>query len=402
MLIPNMEPYSNEKPLKLLAHIYASQKASREMSGGILHYAATHPDIELQFYGEGAPRSRASEFLDWHPDGLIIGSADDETCRTIAQLGCRAAVFVNASATTALPFRHASIYCDNRAVSESAAGLFTAKQIRSFAFIGSIANEEWSRERERFFREACRRAGGNFFSFSSPQEAKANHPHELSAIAEFLESLPKPCGIFAANDTRAKDVLDACRSAALSIPEQFIILGVDNEEFICRQTVPTLSSIVPDFERGGYLAAELLVELLRSRRRTLPDRLFRVKGIIERTSTSDPIGKIRMVYKAKEFIRDYATTDISVKSVAKASGASLRLLQKNFKEIAGTTIIEAIQTERLRRVCAMLRETATPINHIGEMCGFENENYLKKVFRARFGCTMREWRNAVEANPTCL
>ena len=43
-------------------------------------------------------------------------------------------------------------------------------------------------------------------------------------------------------------------------------------------------------------------------------------------------------------------------------------------------------------VCDMLRESATPISRIGEMCGFGNEGNLKKVFRRHFGCTMREYR----------
>ena len=56
-----------QRNIRILAHLYAMQKASREISGGILHYAATHPDVEVQFYGEGTPRRRMDYFRAWPP-----------------------------------------------------------------------------------------------------------------------------------------------------------------------------------------------------------------------------------------------------------------------------------------------------------------------------------------------
>ena len=388
-----MKQVRQGRSVRLLAHLYAMQKASREMSGGILHYAAVHPDVDVQLYGEGTPRSRLADFRAWHPDGLIVGTGGRATVRAAVALGCRAAVFVNAvPPDVGVALRHASIYCDNHAVAETAAKLFAKKRIGNFAFVGAIAGDEWSRERAQSFHNAAKAAGGTCAVFESPSDAKSDQRRELAALGEFLRSLPKPCGVFAANDARAKDVLDAARESGIAIPEQIMVLGVDDEEFICRQTIPTLSSIVPDFERGGYLAAEMLVKLVRGRKSQLPNRTFGVKGVVERTSTSDPNGAGRMVSRAREFIRDYATTQLSVTNVARASGASLRLLQKNFKAITGKTIVEAIQSERLEHVCRLLRETSTPISQVGELCGFESENYLKKLFRSRFGCTMREWR----------
>ena len=137
----------------------------------------------------------------------------------------------------------------------------------------------------------------------------------------------------------------------------------------------------------------MLVELIAGKKRRMPPMTFGVKGVVERMSTTDTRETGRMVGRAQEFIRTYATsTDISVADVAKASGTSLRLLQKNFKAVTGTTICDALQTERLKRVCEILSETSTPIGQIGELCGFGNDAYLKKLFHRRFGCTMRDYR----------
>ena len=48
----------------------------------------------------------------------------------------------------------------------------------------------------------------------------------------------------AANDARARHVLEACRTAGLPpVPEDVAVLGVDNDEILCELTVPPLSSI---------------------------------------------------------------------------------------------------------------------------------------------------------------
>ena len=99
-------------------------------------------------------------------------------------------------------------------------------------------------------------------------------------LAEWLVSLPKPCGVWAAFDQRAKHVLDACRLAGLNVPSQIQVLGVDNETYVCEQTIPSLSSLMPDFENGGFLA--------------------------------DVHGTTRRVAAAREFIRQHATSDIGV------------------------------------------------------------------------------------------
>ncbi len=381
------------KPLRILAHLYAMQKASREMSGGVLHYAAVHPDVEVQLYGIGTPRHRREEFRAWRPDGIILGAADDATLRSVEGLGCRAAVFVNTRPATQSAIRCGSVYCNNHSVAESAAKVFAGKRIGNFAFVGTRTDDEWSVERGAEFRRLAAAAGCTFSAFKSPRTARSNHRRELSALVEWVDALPKPCGIFAACDARAKDVLDACASAHVLIPEQAMVIGVDDEEFICRQTLPTLSSIVPDFSHGGYLAAEMLVELLSGTKQRMPTRTFGVQGVVERMSTSDTRGTARMVSRAQEFIRTYATSaDISVEDVAKASGTSLRLLQKNFKSVTGATICDAVQTVRLNRVCELLSETSTPIGQIGELCGFGSDAYLKRLFHRRFGCTMRDYR----------
>ena len=101
-----------------------------------------------------------------------------------------------------------------------------------------------------------------------------------------------------------------------------------------------------------------------------------------------------MVGRAEEFIRENAGGgEFRIGDVAKAAFASTRLLQRNFKDVTGRTVGEALRDERLRRVRALLSETTTPIGAIAGLCGFRTGIDLRKLFRLRFHTSMRQWRH---------
>ena len=55
-------------------------------------------------------------------------------------------------------------------------------------------------------------------------------------------------------------------------------------------------------------------------------------------------------------------------------------------------MLQGIQDEKLERVKDMLRKTTTPIDNIGQFCGFKSPAHLKTLFKARFGMTMSAYR----------
>jgi len=52
----------------------------------------------------------------------------------------------------------------------------------------------------------------------------------------------------------------------------------------------------------------------------------------------------------------------------------------------------AIRDQQLANVRDMLKHTKNPIGKISELCGFDNPNYLKTLFKHHFGMTMRKYR----------
>ena len=52
-------------------------------------------------------------------------------------------------------------------------------------------------------------------------------------LRTWLQSLPKPCGIFAANDFAADYVLSTCQIMGIRVPDDVAVIGVDNDVTIC-------------------------------------------------------------------------------------------------------------------------------------------------------------------------
>ena len=385
---------SSQRRFKILAYLDIRHAASREMMAGILRFASTHHDLEVQFSGGQLSETPLDFYRAWEPDALIT----DQVCHELSQrdftaLAGKATVYVNTRHRDGSRRPMALITTDERSLAMTAANLFLSRKLVNFGYVGMPEKWKWSVARERLFKAALKDHGHQVRVFAG--KAACDWRAEEQQLSQYLKGLPKPCGVWAACDWRAKQVLDACRVAGIDVPGQVQVLGVDNETFICEQTIPSLSSLSPDFEAGGFSAAEFLYAALEGRQ--VPQRTilaFPIKGAVERLSTTDINGSSRRVAAAREFIRRHATSGISVPDVARSLGVCVRLIEKNFKAVTGRTVAEEIQSARLDKAKELLRKTTIPIGNIGSFCGFDSPSHLKTLFRKTFGMTMSEFRNS--------
>ena len=389
--------------LRMLVHVDMRYASAREIVGGILRFAAMRHEWEIQFAGGHPSNEPLEDYSTWRPDALVI----DGGCRflakgKLAQIAGRAAVFVNAMPPRGWRRPCAVLSTDERALAAEAARFLRGKGLSHFAFVGAPGGRRWSDARQRSFKAALKDMDMELEVFEA--NPATSWLEQENMLVKWLKSLPKPCGIWAAFDQRAKHVLDACRLAGISVPSQVQVLGVDNEALICEQTVPSLSSLMPDFESGGFAAASFLDGILRGGRERKADDggratlHFAFKGVVERLSTADVNGTARRISAANEFIRQHATSGIDVPHVASALGISVRLLQRDFRAVTGKTVLQRIQEEKLLHVKEMLRKTTTPIDNIGQFCGFKSPAHLKTLFKASFGMTMSAYRLSAEHN----
>ena len=390
MQTKNKRGYRAAGRLKILVWLGLETAAARALARGVLRYAATHRHIDLHIWNQHHPAGEITDWDDWRPDG--VAAADAGIAKPIPTSVRAAAVFNWSGGDAPLPAARVSVLCDDGAIGRLAAAHLLRRNLRHFGCVGALNATTWSAEREQSFANAVTEAG---FAVERPFliEGGASLSRERAALADWLRSLPKPCGIFAVSDWRAWHVLDICRECGIEVPSAAQVIGVDNEEYICEQTEPTLTSIVPDFEGGGYEAMRALDAMLSGKRPPQDPITYGVLGIVERQSTRDDRGTARIVNRALDFIRLHGASGGTAAEAAKAAGCSASLLQRHFRKTLRRTVMEEIHRVRLEKACRLLRHTETPIGEIATLCGYENSVFLKVLFKRTFGQSMREYRS---------
>ena len=294
-----------------------------------------------------------------------------------------------------LPKNAISIVFDNTSCSRTAADLLIKRGLEHFAYVHmpfSSIEAPTSRRRGEAFK-AYIEGKGFECTICSRKEVRGNWTVRLQRLADELAALPRPCGVMAYNDERAREVIDACNLAGLKIPEHIQIIGVDNDVNICENMRPSLTSIDADFVGGGMRAAELLDSLIRNGRKSMQgDYSYGAFTVVERDTTIDVKGSARLVTAAQKMIREKACSGITPQGIADALNVSRRLIEMRFREVLDVGVAEAIRAEKLKEVCRRLKETNRPIDEISYACGFETPTHLKALFRKTFGMTMRDWR----------
>ena len=268
---------------------------------------------------------------------------------------------------------------------EGAKYLRSCGTFRSYAFIPFPSTRRWSTMRERGFRLQLAETGLMPFRF---------HQSETD-LAHFLSCLPKPAAVMAATDYVAVQTIEVCHTAKISVPEQIIVIGVDNDELLCNASRPTITSIKPDHEGLGRVGAQILDCMMAGRK--IPKSIssyIKSKGVVERDSTRiiPPAGYI--IREALDFIRSYAAKGIKVEDVVKHIGVSRRLLYLRFQQINGKSIHATILDTRLGLVKRKLHQTTVPLSRIAKDCGFGSANRLSHLFHERFGIYPNDFRKA--------
>ena len=354
-------------------------KANADYLAGILRYASGRPDWRLWLFNPMADFSFGNVLPPHRATGVIVNNLDEVPLETLRPRNRRACVLISDGDTIS---EDSSVLCDNAAVARAAADFFLYRQFRNFAFAEAPISDAFSVERRDAFAAAVRSGCASFANLS------AGSPD----FARWLRRLPRPCALFAANDRIAKVAADICRLSGIRVPQEIAILGVDDEEMVCNFTSPTLSSVRPAFETGGYMAAELLDSIMRGKTREAVHLRYGVTGIVERDSTAISSAEVSSSSALEAYIRQHAKSEMTAETAVHAVGRDGVRIRRAYREAYGRTVCRGIQEARLREVQKLLQKTRVPIGAIGPMCGFGNEFYLKTLFKARFGMTMSQWR----------
>ena len=380
-----------KRTFRVMVALSLASAAGRKKLNGIHRFLSEGYDWDMELLrnegdltAEALSSANSSRF-----DGMLIGFAGKCELRVLHADKELPTVFIdhpNAKTIEQLPF---CMFVNDDAkdiVQAATKHLLSCPGIRSFGFVPSRAPSRWSHDRQTAFASALHQKKNRLSIYDGPGDSR-------EALVEWLQGLEKPSAVLASFDDRAHDVLEACRANGIDVPDQVSVLGIGNDEPICEMSVPFLSSVAVDFEHEGYVAArELQAMMLRRRIPANTEILCGVKEVVFRASTSALKTPAALVQRAKEFIDRHALDGITTADVVASLHVSRSLADLRFREVTGTSILEAILARRLDKVKHLLRDTDMRISEIATHCGYHDANYLKNLFKKRVGMSMRDWR----------
>lgn len=308
---------------------------------------------------------------------------------------------------------------DDQAIGRTGAAHLLERGFRHFAFVG-YDGMYWSRQRRESFVQAISAAGYACTIFKQARDLRLRAwAKEHKALADWLKTPGRPVGLMACNDDRAREVVDACATAGLDVPEDVAVLGVDNDEFVCNLSNPPISSITLGLEEAGFQAAALLDRLMKARRkreartRTNADAhgpmpTVAALGIRETPSASQivvaPLSVVTRrssetsaiedpsVAAAVRFIRANCQRPLQIDDVVQEVAICRRSLLDRFKRTLGCTLHQYIKRIRVAQIEELLLATSDSIDQIAETLGFPSSEHVALYFRSVKGVNPRVFR----------
>jgi LacI family transcriptional regulator len=379
-----------------------SIKTCRELLRGILQFVHLHGPWSVHIIEGRDGEQRLLRPEAWGCTGIIVDlSHRSHRCHAKQLLAANVPTIItnppDELLSSAHPlFRISRVRCDNRPIGKHAAEYFLERRFCNFAYVGQVSEASWSEERRETFCVRLEQSG--FACAVYPrlsQSARKDISVEQALLCSWLRALPKPVALLAANDVRARQVLDSCLKAGVAVPQEAAVLGVDNDEMLCETTHPQLSSIQMSTEHAGFEAARVLDGMMRSGRRGKNGQTIITYGfshLVTRRSTETVQIPDTLVARATEFIRINAGITVTVDDLVKHLGTSRRSLETRFKSVMGRTVYAEIMRVRLERVQTLLRQSSMTVEAIADTCGFASASHLGTVFRSHFDTTLSSYR----------
>ena len=405
------EASPRKRPPAILTVLPLAYQDGRDCYAGVLQYLATrNVRWEIHLVRHTIAREHLTHELARGIDGILFSGyqLDVQLARLIPpHIPC---VGLDTAHPEVFAGREkvAFVDIDSDAIGRRGAEYLAAQA--NYAAFGIVGYEDyaWSESRIRSFRQtlADRGYGCDILRVRRTDLHDAALHEKMRA---WTANLHRPAAVMAVSDELGRMFIDALATDGIRVPHEVAVLGVDNEWILCTHMSPTLSSIQPDFERSGFLAAECMDKFIRcgagraanvsaAPRSGAPlHRISPVKGIIGRESTAPSSAAGRLILKAEEFIRSHAGEKLHVDDVARHLSVSRRLLDLRFHEVTGRTVLAAIHAEQLENVRHLLRTTTLSIAEISRLYNFRSENHLKRLFKQTFGQTMSAYRHPQRA-----
>jgi len=390
---------SEEPAYRVALLFHASKVYDREVIAGIGSYV-NHTRVAWDLFLEEDFRFRLDGIEEWAGDGIIADFDDPEVCKSLSGMKLPIVAVGGSYADEAqYPDGIAYVATDNRLLVEQAWEHLVESGLNQFACYSLPESplNRWAQEREGVFRRLmdrfhlpCRIHRG--LATSAPTWNGAVHQ-----LMDWLQALPKPIGIIAVTDARARQLLQACIMAGITVPEEVAIVGIDNDTLGQHLTRIPLTSVSQGTQEMGRIAARMLHQMLAGGRLQTTRILVPPTGIQKRESSRREVPHGPRVMRALQYIRQYACQGIKTEQVAAYLRLSRSSIEACFRKELGRTVHDEIMAYKLARAKSLLEETPMSTAEVAQVAGFGTIQYLNTVFIRELGCTPGAYRTATRA-----
>jgi LacI family transcriptional regulator len=376
-------------------HVALTVNKARSYGRGILQGVADYVEVYgpwsifLDPYADG--QLRKDWLRRWRGDGILAYAGNQRIVQRLLRCGIPCVEIYGVVEDRRLP----RVGCDDRAIGRLAGEHLLGRELKRFAYCG-LAGVAWSDHRGAGFATVVIQAGFPCHRYDDVRDKRIPSAWEKAqnALAGWIAALPKPVGLMASTDIHAQQVLDACRRAAVAVPEEVAVIGVDNDEDLCRLCDPPLSSVVNNSRQIGYEGARLLARLMGGelRRSRVEPTLIQPLGVVPRGSTDVTAIENQEVAEAVSYIRKHACEGIQAGDVARAICRSRATLYRMFEGTLGRAPKHEILRLQLDRAKTLLTQTNHTMDEIAELAGFSGASYFSVVFKREVGMTAGTFR----------
>lgn len=381
---------SVSRPHRNIAVIVETSNAyARGILRGIHDYQREHPEWSVYLTEHGRHEPDTSLAGTWDGDGVIARIETSATAELVRSMGGPAVDVSAARLVPELPY----VETDDDSIVQLAVDHLYDLGLRTIAFFGD-PYYAWSRLRHEAYEAALARLGlaGNVYLLPDRSDPQVRWYDQRDAIHEWLQSLPKPAGIFACYDACAQQVLEICRYFEILVPEDIAVVGVDDDELLCELSSPPLTSIMPNSRRTGYVAASLLGRMMDGEQVERRKYAIQAIGVHKRVSTDFVTVEDPAVSRALAYIRNHSHANITVADVVRDGALSRRALETRFRRALDRTIHQEIARARTEAIRALLLDTDMPLTEVAETLGFEHPEYVSVLFKKVTGLSPTQFR----------
>ena len=381
----SLQKSPSNSPYRVVLLFNANKNYDRGIIGGIGSYMRS-TRVNWDIFLEEDYRARIAGLARWKGYGIIADFDDPAISEALLTIKTPVvAVGSSYENESEYPKNIPYVATDNKQLVGMALDHLISSGLTNFAMysLPCAPTNRWAQERERAFT----RRVPNGTIYQGIRTRVKDWDSGLKKLGQWLHSLPKPVGIVAITDARARHLLQACTVEEIAIPEEVAIVGIDNDPLTQFFSRIGLSSVEQGTEEMGRVAASLLHQMLQGvplggKRIAIPP-----SGITCSASSQHIRPYSTHVMKALYYIRQHACQGIRTEQVAAFTGVSRSTLENSFKNELDTTVHDKIITQRINAAIELLQSTRLPTKTIAAQTGFSSVQYMHTAFMRETGMT---------------